>query len=228
MAGLRAPGRDLPPDGDLRSLRAEGNGLVNSEVCDRYPEIIEEGVARGWTWVGHGANNSTWMVGMEREAELALIEAITERIARATGSRPRGWLGPALTESANTNELLVKAGYDYTLNWGIDDEPVPLDVEGGLLSVPYSAELNDIPAFNLQGQSGPDFAGALIDQFDQLLEEGGERPRVMGFGIHPFLSGQPYRARQLARALEHMVAHRDEVWFTDPDAIADHYRSKGA
>ena len=211
---------------DRYGLKA--TGLVNSEVCDRYPEIIEEGVARGWTWVGHGANNSTWMVGMEREAELALIEAITERIARATGSRPRGWLGPALTESANTNELLVKAGYDYTLNWGIDDEPVPLDVEGGLLSVPYSAELNDIPAFNLQGQSGPDFAGALIDQFDQLLEEGGERPRVMGFGIHPFLSGQPYRARQLARALEHMVAHRDEVWFTDPDAIADHYRSKGA
>jgi peptidoglycan/xylan/chitin deacetylase (PgdA/CDA1 family) len=206
--------------------------LLNSEVCDRYPEVVEEGVKRGWTWVGHGGNNSTWLVGMDHEAELAYIKEVTDRIEKATGSRPRGWLGPALTESADTNQILVEAGYRYSLNWGIDDEPVPLKVaQGELLSVPYSSELNDIPAFNLQGQSAPDFAGALIDQFDQMLEEGEERPRVMGFGLHPFLTGQPYRARHLAGVLEHMTARREEVWFTNPDEIAAHYlasRGEGA
>lgn len=206
--------------------------LLNSEVCDRYPEVVEEGVKRGWTWVGHGGNNSTWTTGMDHDAELAYIGEVTERIEKATGSRPLGWLGPALTESPNTNEILVETGYRYSLNWGIDDEPVPLKVPAGeLISVPYSTELNDIPSFTQHGQSAPEFAESLIDQFDQMLEEGAERPRVMGFGLHPFLTGQPYRARHLVKALEHMTAHRDEVWFTDPDEIAAHYfatRAEGA
>ena len=43
--------------------------------------------------------------------------------------------------------------------------------------------------------------------------EGETRPRVMGFGIHPFLTGQRYRAKHLRTALDHMVKHRDDVWF---------------
>lgn len=198
--------------------------LLNSEVCDRYPAIVEEGVARDWCWVGHGGNNSTWLVGMERDAERAYLAEVTERIQRATGRRPRGWLGPALTEGPDTSELLAELGYTYTLNWGIDDEPVRLKVaDGNFLAVPYATELNDIPLFVMQGQTGADFAQALVDQFDQLLSEGADRPRVMSFGVHPFLTGQAYRARHLATALEHMAAHADEVWFTTTDEIADWY-----
>jgi allantoinase len=198
------------------------SSLLNSEVCDRHPAIIEEGVARDWCWVGHGGNNSTWLVGLERDQEREYIQGVTERIEQATGRRPRGWLGPALTESANTNELLAELGYTYTLNWGIDDEPVRLNVaDGNFLAVPYSAELNDIPLFVFQGQTGAEFAQALIDQFDQLLSEGAERPRIMGFGIHPFLTGQPYRAKHLITALEHFAAHADDVWFATTDEIAE-------
>lgn len=202
--------------------------LLNSDVVDEHPAIIEEGNAHGWTWVGHGANNSSWIVGMDRDAELAHVGEITDKIERATGSRPRGWLGPALTESTAANGVLAELGYTYTLNWGMDDEPVPLKVdgEGEFLAVPYPTELNDLPFFSLQGQAAPQFAEALIDQFDQLLEEGAERPRVMGFGLHPFLSGQPYRARRLAKALEHIAAHRDEIWLTTSDEIAAHFLAR--
>jgi peptidoglycan/xylan/chitin deacetylase (PgdA/CDA1 family) len=202
--------------------------LLNSDVCDEHPAIVEEGNERGWTWVGHGANNSSWILGMDRGQELAHVGEITDKIERATGSRPQGWLGPALTESANANDVLAELGYTYTLNWGIDDEPVPLKVDGDaeFLAVPYSTELNDLPFYSLQGQAAPEFADALIDQFDQLLEEGAERPRVMGFGLHPFLSGQPYRARRLAKALEHIVAHRDEIWLTNSDEIAAHFLAR--
>ena len=37
--------------------------------------------------------------------------------------------------------------------------------------------------------------------------------------------GQPYRLHQLRRALEHIVARRDEIWLTTPGAIARHYMS---
>lgn len=198
--------------------------LINSEVCERHPAIIEEIVKRDWGCVGHGANNSTWLVGMERDDERAYLEQVTDQIEQATGTRPRGWLGPALTEGPNTNELLAELGYTHTMNWGIDDEPVRLKIaDGNFLAMPYSTELNDLPFFVLQGQSAADFAEALIDQFDQLLAEGAERPRIMSFGLHPFLAGQPWRAKHLARALEHMSAHADDVWFATSDEIADWY-----
>jgi hypothetical protein len=44
----------------------------------------------------------------------------------------------------------------------------------------------------------------------------------MGIGLHPFLVGQPFRARPFARALAH-VASRDDVWLTTGDEIADWY-----
>jgi peptidoglycan/xylan/chitin deacetylase (PgdA/CDA1 family) len=204
-------------------LGVRPTAIVNSDVCDRHPAIVEAGVERGWTWVAHGRNNSTWQTGLEPEQERAYIAEVADRIEKATGSRPRGWLGPALTASPATIGLLSELGFRYTLDWGADDLPFQFDLaEVDLVSVPYSTELNDIPFYVLHGQSGAEFRGALIDQFDQLRADGRSRPRVMGFGVHPFLSGQPYRARYLREALEHMAAH-DDVWFATADEIADWY-----
>ena len=49
----------------------------------------------------------------------------------------------------------------------------------------------------------------------------------MGLGVHPFLTGQPYRAKHFSTALEHMVAHRRDVWFTTSDEIAAWYAATG-
>jgi peptidoglycan/xylan/chitin deacetylase (PgdA/CDA1 family) len=207
---------------DTHGLRA--TAPLSSEVIDRNPAIVEEGVARRWCWVGHGVDNSTWMVGLDRDQERAQLVDIADQIEVAVGERPRGWLGPGLTEGPNTSELLAETGYTYNLNWGIDDEPVPMRAGGGrLISVPYSTELNDIPFYSLHGQRAADFADALIDQFEFMLDEGARRPRIMSFGLHPHLSGQAYRAKHLARALEYMTGHGADVWFTTADEIAEWY-----
>ena len=194
--------------------------IVNSEVCSRYPEIVTEGRKRGWCWVAHGANNSTLQGSMTPDTERKYVSKVTEDIERATGARPTGWLAPALTASPHTYDLLVELGYTYSLDWSIDDEPVDLDVDAGpMCAVPYSVELNDLPFFAIQGQSAADFADALVDQFEQMYEEGADRPRILGFGVHPFLSGQPFRARHLRRALVHMARY-DDAWFTTSDEVA--------
>jgi allantoinase len=201
--------------------------IVNSDVCSFYPDIITEGRKQGWCWVGHGANNSTWQAGMEPDVEREYLRKVTEELEQATGTRPIGWLGPALTASPITYELLAELGYRYALDWSIDDEPVDLEVDAGpMCAVPYPVELNDLPFFAIQGQSAADFADALIDQFEQLYEESTERPRVMAFGVHPFLSGQPFRARHLHRALAHMTRYED-AWFTTSDEVAALARTEG-
>jgi len=192
-------------------------------VTAEYPEIVEAVRARDWAIVAHGRDNSTWQSGMERDAERAFVEQVVEALESATGRRPAGWLGPALTATPNTYDVLAELGFTYALDWANDDQPYPLNVaSGSLISVPYSSEVNDIPAFVLHHHTGAEFAEAVVDQFETLYEEGAESLRVMGIGIHPFLVGQPFRARHFARALETIVA-RDGVWLATSDEIAEWY-----
>jgi len=195
-------------------------GVVNSEVCELYPQIIEEGKKRGWSWVAHGRNNSTWQAGFEPDDERAYIEEVASTIEQSTGRRPKGWIGPALTATMNTNDVLAELGFSYSLDWANDDVPYDFNVKSGrLISVPYSGEVNDIPAFVIHNFTAREFREMLVGQFEQLYEEGG---RVMGVGIHPFLVGQPFRAREFSAALEE-IAGRDGVWLTTTDEIADWY-----
>lgn len=206
---------------DRHGIRA--SAITNAAVFEHYPALVEEIAARGWAWVGHGQDNSSWWVGMGPDDERAALSQVVGAFERATGAAPRGWLGPALTSTEQTTALLAELGFGYSLDWANDDQPYDLNVPSGrLLALPYASEVNDIPAFVLHHHTGEQFAQAVIDQFDQLYDEGAESLRVMGIGLHPFLVGQPFRARAFARALAHIAAH-DDVWLATSDEIADWY-----
>ena len=75
---------------------------------------------RGWEFLGHGfIQKNMQKVENEREA----IRKTTEAITTFTGKRPRGWLGPGLTETWETPDLLAEEGYDYVCDWVLDDQP---------------------------------------------------------------------------------------------------------
>ena len=200
---------------DRHGVRA--SALVNSMVAEHNPQIIKAGTERDWAWLAHGQTNSILHTGYEPDEERRILTDITTTIETATGTRPKGWMGPALTETHNTPELLAELGYQYVLDWTNDDQPYRLNVPG-MLSVPYTLELNDLGLF-LRGLSGPDFLQMVKDQYDVLREEGG---RVMALALHPFVIGQPFRAKYLNLALEYIAAQSD-VWLPTSDDIAAHY-----
>lgn len=204
---------------DRLGLRA--SVLLNSDVCSRYPQIIEAGRERGWAWLAHGRDNSTFEAGMSADEERAYLAEVVDTIEKATGSRPKGWLGPALTETFETPRLLAELGLSYVLDWCNDDQPYRLNVDG-MLSVPYSIEVNDVTLFVGKSLSGPDFRQIVIDQFDQLYADSLTSGRVMALCLHPFIVNQPFRHRYLVEALEYIVG-RGDVWLATSDEIADHY-----
>lgn len=195
--------------------------LLNSDVTDRYPQIIKAGLERNWAWLAHGRNNSTLQTGMSADEERAYLTGVVETIERATGQRPRGWLGPGLTETFQTPRLLAELGLSYVLDWTSDDQPYQLNVPG-MLSIPYSVELNDLGIFTMQGLTGPQFVQTVTDQFDQLYAESANSGRVLALALHPFVSGQPFRYKYLNKALEYITSHPG-VWVTTSDEIAEHY-----
>jgi peptidoglycan/xylan/chitin deacetylase (PgdA/CDA1 family) len=192
--------------------------LLNSDVTRHYPQIIKAGVERNWAWLAHGRTNSTLHANLSEEEERKELADIVDTIATATGWRPRGWMGPGLTETLNTPRLLAELGLNYVLDWTNDDQPYHLNVPG-MISVPYTVELNDLGLFVAKGTTGPEFVQLVRDQYEQLSAEGG---RVMALALHPFVTGQAFRAKYLDQALEFLAAQPD-AWLTTSDEIAAHY-----
>ncbi|MEU8226705.1 polysaccharide deacetylase family protein [Kribbella sp. NPDC048915] len=203
---------------DRYGVRA--SALLNSDVVRHHPQIVKAGVERDWAWLAHGRTNSELHTGYELDAERRILTEITDTIESGTGRRPKGWMGPALTETHNTPQLLSELGYQYVLDWTNDDQPYRLNVPG-MLSVPYTVELNDLGLF-LRGLSGPDFLQMVKDQYDVLRDDSADTGRVMALALHPFVIGQPFRAKYLDLALQYVTAQPD-VWVTTSDEIAAHY-----
>ena len=200
-----------------------GTVALNSDVCEHYPRIIEAGNKLGWEWMGHGKNNSIMLGNKSEDEERPLIAGIVKAITAGTGKAPRGWLGPALTETHNTLDILAENGIDYVADWTNDEQPYPMRVKKGTMtSIPYSVELNDIPAFLDGSQSAENFGRMIKDQFDVLYEDGAKTGRVMSICLHPFLIGHPFRAKYFNEALKHITS-RQEVWVTTGAEIIDAY-----
>lgn len=208
----------------MEKYGVKGTVALNSDVCKHYPRIIEEGKKLGWEWMGHGITNSTLINSQSEAEERALIKEVVGTIAKSVGKAPRGWLSPALSETVRTLDLLAENGIDYVGNWVNDDQPYPMRVKkGSMIAMPYSAEINDIPAMLGLHQSPERFGQMICDQFDVLYEDGAKTGRVMSICLHPFLVGTPHRSKYLAKALAH-VASRQDVWLTTGSAIVDWYK----
>jgi len=200
--------------------------LVNTAVYDFCPEAIEPFRKRGDEIVGHGISNrgSLRQADLAEADERALIAECTAALARHEGKPPLGWLGPWISQSRATPDLLKEAGYRYMLDWHVDDQPIWFATRAGpILAVPYPAmEVNDSPAFIYRRVSEETFADMVVDQFDEMLEQSVKQPLVCPISLHTFIAGHPFRLRRLRRALRHVAQHGNTIWLTRPGRIAEH------
>ena len=182
----------------LDELGLPATVLLNSAMYGYAPSLVAAHRARGDEIAGHGRTNSERQSVLPEAEERALIAESTAAILRHEGKAPRGWLSPWIAESRSTPDLLVEAGYGYTLNWCADDAPIWMRTRAGrLLAIPYPQEVNDIPAIVARKDGAAQFADMIVDDLEErLLQVADGKPQVMGIALHPYLVGQPYRLRQ--------------------------------
>lgn len=197
---------------------------VNSLLYADHPQIFERIRQRRDEIVAHGRTNAERQSDLWELDERRLIDDVTAQITAQEGKPPKGWMGPAASESNVTPDLLKEAGYTYVMDWPADDQPFWLRTRAGpLLSVPYPAELNDSAAIIHRRDTMQQFADMIVAGFDEMVEQCTAQPLVMTISLHPFVVGQPFRLGALRQALTHCVQHgqRDRVWWTTPGAVAD-------
>jgi peptidoglycan/xylan/chitin deacetylase (PgdA/CDA1 family) len=208
-----------------RDIRA--SATLNSEVCDAYPEMMEDAVSLGWEFLGHNQSNTRPFHSTPPESDRELMRSALARIEQSTGRKPRGWLGSGLQGTWDTIDYLAEEGLDYVCDWVNDDQPYFLKAGGRqMVSLPYSTEINDLPQFRA-GRSNEEFESMIRRQFDRLYMEGEESARVMAICIHPFVIGVSHRIWVLESALDYIKSH-DDVWFATGEEIVDAWLKSGA
>jgi peptidoglycan/xylan/chitin deacetylase (PgdA/CDA1 family) len=197
---------------------------INGSVLAAYPDIVQAAIERKWEFVGHGYTQRNMQAVPDERDD---IRKTAEAIAAVTGKRPRGWLGPGLTETWETPDLLAEEGYDYVADWVLDDQPVWLRTRGRpIVSLPYTQECNDVAMMLIQHHRASEFYDRAIDQFEQIYADAEVSARVMAISVHPYIMGAPHRTRYFRQIFEH-IRQRPDVLFWTGGQILDWYLTNG-
>jgi peptidoglycan/xylan/chitin deacetylase (PgdA/CDA1 family) len=209
----------------FKGLNIRPTLAINARVCEDYARVAEQAKAEAWEFMGHSYQQGPIHGESDQKAMVACSLDIIERFC---GKRPLGWLGPGLTETLDTPEILAAAGIKYIGDWVYDDEPTVIrTAAGSLLTLPYTVELNDIPMMIIQHHESDYLLRRAIDQFDRLYAEGEQRAKIFALAIHPYISGQPHRIKYLETIYDYARRFDGVVYWTGEE-ILHWYQQSGA
>lgn len=190
---------------------------MNGTVPKAYPRVAEAALEAGWEFMGHSYIQKP-MYEVEDEAEA--ISRTMETMREFCGYKPRGWMGPGLTQTEKTPELLVEAGFEYTADWILDDQPCEVNTQNGkLYSIPYTTELNDIPIMLSQNHVSSTLYDRTVDYFETLLREGEQNVRIMCIAVHPYIHGVPHRIKYFRQIFRELSDNPSVVFMTGSEIL---------
>jgi peptidoglycan/xylan/chitin deacetylase (PgdA/CDA1 family) len=206
------------------TFKIPGALAINGSALAAYPAIVEAAKARHWEFMGHGFTQRN-MQKVENERED--IRKTAEVIEAATGKRPRGWLGPGLTETWETPDLLKMEGYEYVADWVLDDQPVWLKTTTKpIVNIPYTQECNDVAMMLIQHHKASEYYERAIDQFEQIYADAQRSARIMALVVHPYIMGAPHRTKYFRRIFE-TIRQKADVAFMTGEQILEWYLATG-
>lgn len=191
------------------SLGVSPTVTLNARVCETYPQVVEACLKSNWELNAHGYEQ----IPMHKlDDQRAVIKRTLETIEKFSGTRPRGWFGPGLTQTDETLDYLAEAGIEYIGDWVLDDEPVTLRTTSRpVVALPYNFEIHDIVMMALQHHPSDMLYHRALDQFECLYAESAERPKIMAIACHSYLSGVPHRIRHVERTFEAILGRKGVV-----------------
>ncbi|MFX8481489.1 hypothetical protein ABTL74_19245, partial [Acinetobacter baumannii] len=85
--------------------------LINSAMINHAPQALTPFIERGDEIVGHGRTNAERQGTLSEADEARLIAESRDHLKAFTGTAPKGWLGPWISQSHVTPDLLQEAGF---------------------------------------------------------------------------------------------------------------------
>lgn len=196
---------------------------VGSEICARYPEIIQQCVDEGHEIAAHGTYATRMITSqMSLADEQAHIRESVEAVIRLTGKKPAGWFGMYQNESSRTTKILADEGIQYVGDWSNDEQPYWLNVADGLVSLPLQTELDDMQVMWMRQRPPWSYPIMVEDAVNQLVMDGQSNGRTLVLGLRSWLSGRPHHIRYLNEALW-ALSRRSDIWCSTASEIVQSF-----
>ena len=219
----------------LAEYRVPTTFFVPGWVLETWPAQIKAIVDRGHEIGYHGYKHEAFWQ-LTREGQQAVMAQSLALFRKHLGLTPIGFRTPSGDWGADTIEVLLDAGVDYSSSMRGDDRPYFIEHASGrsLVEIPGRWELDDYAS--LAYQRNPDYPAGLDriapyeTTFDNWRREfdGSHRDGLcMTTLFHPKVSGKPGRILLLERLLQHMRA-AEGVWFARCGEVAQWWRERHA
>ncbi len=184
---------------------------INAKVCETRPRVAQAALEAGWEFMAHCYEQMPIQAVADQPA---MMRQTIEVLQKFTGRRPTGWLGPGRGQTWATPDYMAANGFTWFGDWVMDDQPFWVKTATkSLLSIPYSVELNDITIMLTGLHESDAMLKRAKDAFDQLYRESAKQPRVLSFGVHPYISGAAHRAKYFDAMLRYFRSHKDVVFW---------------
>ncbi|MGQ0751969.1 MAG: polysaccharide deacetylase family protein [Betaproteobacteria bacterium] len=207
----------------LERLSIKPTLSINAKVCETCPEVAQPLLDAGWEFMAHCYEQAS-IHAIPDQAEM--IARTVDVLEKFIGKRPTGWLGPGRTQKFDTLEHVKAAGFLWHGDWVIDDQPIWVHtLNGPMVALPYSCELNDIPIMVGGHHESNAMLKRTVDAFDELYSESEHSARVVCIAVHPYISGAAHRIRYFRELLAYMKS-KPGVLFWNGERIYEWFVSQ--
>ena len=190
-------------------------------LAERNPALLHAIAAQGHGIAAHGWTQDVVPAYQSEEHEAADLERCITAIARHSGTRPRGWMSPRCTPSANTSRLLGAADFAWHADYFDEDLPRPIDGPGGaLIAIPFTMEVNDLPHAVRYGNEPATYLSTL-EALVERYPETSARPACMDITVHAHVYGRPAGAIAFSQALAFVKGKKRTAFLTDHQTLAE-------
>ena len=150
------------------------------------------------------------------------IRKTSAAIESFTGQRPRGWLGPGLTETWETPDILARKGTTMSATGCSTTSRCRAKTRGIARQRTVHPGMQRRCDDAHPAPQGEEYQDRAIDQFEQLYSDARDSARVMALVVHPYIMGAPHRLRYFAGRLSHMRARwaSSSARGTDPRLVS--------
>ena len=209
--------------GILKNEGINASFFVNGRTVDAFPELMKQIVGEG-----HELGSENWhhqnVTTVSRGEQYSDLKRTLDAFQRNLGVRPQGFMMPGERPTDDTPRVLVELGYKYWMSFLHEDLPYVLSVgRGEIVVAPYGLAMTDYKGGHPEPSSNPrELYQLWKDNFDWLYEEGATYPGFMSLGVHPFLTGRPFRATVFREFLRYVKSHPG-VWFARGTDLANYW-----
>ncbi|MDW7738649.1 MAG: polysaccharide deacetylase family protein [Bacillota bacterium] len=201
----------------LDELGIRATASINGVLCETHPKMVGKFVESKWELLGH---NYLQQVMSKEPDERKSIRMTRELLEKASNKPMRGWMGPGLSETEYTLDILAEEGIEYVADWVNDDLPYKLNTKSGrLYALPYTLELNDIVLHLIQQRPSHELFERARDQFDTLYAESIVLPKIMCISVHPYVSGVAHRIKYFRQVFEYAKQHQGVIFMTGEEIL---------